>query len=509
MRRRFLLGLFASLLSLSLLAQPVRDSVTIEVVDVSVFVTRENQPLTNLTRDDFELFVNGKRQPIEYFDVVGDGGIRPDEAPSLRERRLYVLMFDLAFTQPHSIGRAQRAAAAVIGQASPNDLFAIATFSGRKGVWFSTPFTSDRVALARGIGSLSMSESGDPLAIVLTPTERLALANWSVGTPDLTDSFHHRDGVIDRIAGEAMRDIATSQLRRAVEHQILDLKDLSARLATLQGQKHVILLSEGYDGVSSSAWPGGSVRRAPLANFDRPLGSYSTPGSIGLTFIGAYRHLRDMSEAFQAHDILLHTLDLKGVHSFVDNDALFVLAKETGGQFLHNRNDLGNALTDLTSSVSNGYVLGFRPTNAKKNHNTIEVRVKNLPRDAHVRHRRGFSGSPKPFDVNEGLYLADVVLNDVPQTGTAAKLELVDDNLQVHVPLAPLAAQLGSSGRAELLIYVFGADDVPLGFRKVIVEVPAGATGEKAYDIDLPEGAEVVKALLRVDESLGFSRTDV
>jgi VWFA-related protein len=507
-RRRFLLGLFGSLLSFSLLAQPVRDSVTIEVVDVPVFVTRGDQPLTGLTAEDFELYVNGKRQPIEYFDVVGGEGVKPDDAPSLRERRLFVLMFDLAFTQPPSIGRAQRAAAAVIAQASPNDLFAIATFSSRKGVWFTTPFTSDRIALARGISSLSMSESGDPLAIVLTPTERLALANWSLAAPDLTDSFFSNNGVLNRIAGEAMRDMLASQLRRAIEHQILDLKELSARLATLQGQKHVVLLSEGF--ASNASFGPADFRRTSFA-INQQTGYYANPGSGSARndLFGAYRHLRDMSEAFQAHDILLHTLDLKGVHSFVGNDALYVLAKETGGQFLHNRNDLGNALTDLTTSVSNGYVLGFRPTNAKKKHNTIEVRVKNLPRDAQVRYRRGFSGSPKPFDVNEGLYLADVVLNDVPQTGTAAKLEIVESGLQVHVPLAPLAAQLGASGKAELLIYVFGAGNVPLAFRKVVVDVPANATGEKAYSTDLPEDATVVKALLRVDESLGFSRTDL
>lgn len=506
MKRRFLLGLFASLLPLSLLAQPVRDSVTIEVVDVPVFVTRENQPLTDLTRDDFELFVNGTRQEIDYFDRVGDGGIRPGDAPSLRERRLFVLMFDLAFTQPPSIGRAQRAAAAVIAQASPNDLFAIATFSARRGVWFTTPFTSDRVALARGIRSLSMSESGDPLAIVLTPTERLALANWSLAAPEITDSFFSNDAVLNQLAGEAVRDMLASQLRRAIDHQLLDLKDLSARLATLQGQKHIVLLSEGF-GSTSSVRPA-DFRRSSFA-INQQTGYYANPGFSRNDLFGAYRHLRDMAEAFQAHDILLHTLDLKGVHSFAGNDALFVLAKETGGRFLHNRNDLGNALTDLTSSVANGYVLGFRPTSAKKKHNTIEVRVKNLPRDAEVRHRRGFSGSPKPFDVNEGLYLADVVLNDVPQTGTAAKLELVGGKLQVHVPLAPLAAQLGASGNAELLIYVFAAGNVPLGFHKVVVDVPANATGEKAYEMELPEDAEVVKALLRVDESLGFSKAEL
>ena len=493
------------LLSLPLFAQPVRDAVTVEIVDVPVFVTQKTEPVRGLTRDDFELYVNGKPQPIEYFDVAGDGGIRPGETPSLRERRLFLLMFDLAFSAPHQLGRAQKAAVELIRSAPATDLFAIATFSSRRGVWFATPFTTDRATLARGVGSLSTSKSGDPLAIVMTEREREALSD-RVFTADYADVLSH-DRTVNRIAAEALRDIWRARHDRAVQHQMEDFRDLSARLAMLQGQKHVVLLSEGFDASGRSS-PNIFAARNASFNVNDSTGFHANAGSFGWN-VTTHTAVRDMTRAFQANDVTLHTLDLKGVHSLFHTDALFVLANETGGRFQHNSNDLGKLLVQLSDSVSHSYVLGFRPAGVKKGHNAIEVKVKDLPRGARVRHREGFSGTPRPFDVNEGLYLADVVLNDVPQTGTAATLERAGDELLVKVPLRPLAAQLGGAGKAEVLLYLFGANGVALGYHRATIDVPANAEGEKALKLALPEGTKVAKALLRVDGSLGFMRMDL
>lgn len=470
-RRLFVLGLL--LLSFSLFAQNVRDSVTIEVVDVPVFVTRGSQPVEGLTRDDFELFVNGKRQPIEYFDVVGTG-----QSDSLRERRLFLIMIDVAFSNPHAVGRAQRAAAELIARAPGSDLFAVATFSSRRGVWFTTPFTSDRLALARGIASLNASSSGDPLGVVLTSSERSELSAFEVQSPDRSDFFFNFDGdsLVEKLALDIFQDIQMAPVQRKLEHQFLDFRDLADRLGSLQGQKHVVVLSEGREGVS--------------------LGS------------PMFRYLTEMHDAFQRADILLHTLDLRGVARLPSgNSRLHLLSVGTGGEFVHSRNDLGKALVGLVDNYTQGYVLGFKPVAAKRDHNRIEVKLKDATRDTYVRYRKGFSGTPQKSDVNEGLYLADVVLNDVPQTGTAAALDLHDGVLKVGVPLRPLAAQLGKGGTAQLYIYVFGENGVPLDFHRRQIDVPADATGEEAFEIDVPDQAQVAKALLVVDDSLGFSRT--
>ena len=137
------------------------------------------------------------------------------------------------------------------------------------------------------------------------------------------------------------------------------------------------------------------------------------------------------------------------------------------------------------------------------------MRLKNRSRGTTISHRKGFSTTPPDFDINEGLYLADVVLNDVPQTGTAATLSLEGTKLDVRVPLRPLSAQLGRAGTAELMVYIFGEDGVALDFHRITIDVAADATGEKTFELKVPEGAKTVKALLRVDDSLGFSRTDI
>lgn len=508
MRIRFL-GLYSLLLlllSFSLSAQ-TRDSVTIEVVDVPVFVTKNVTPVEGLTRDDFELYVNGKPQPIDYFDIVQANGASEDESSpqSLRERRLFLLMIDVAFSNPHAVRRAQNAAAELVANAPESDLFAIATFSSRRGVWFATPFTRDRITLARGIASLSASDSGDPLSIVLSAAERAAIGDWLTNAPERSDYFF-RDALLDRITGEALRDIWTMQVRRAVEHQLQDFKDLAGRLSTLQGQKHVVVLSEGYE-MASSPMRSGDIRRVSFA-VDDVTGYPAMPPGINLIGGSVFRYLDDMRKAFQANDILLHTLDLRGVSSLLDSNSLFVLANETGGKFVHNRNDFGKGLLALSKSYSYGYLLGFKPSaNVKAGHNKIEVKVKGLDRNAQVRYRKGFSGTPRPFDVHEGLYLADVILNDVPQTGTAAALKLDEGMLEVRVPLQPLAAQLGKTGTAELLVYAFDAEGTALAFHKRVVDVPADSTGETIFELNLPAGVTVAKALLRVDDSVGFSKT--
>lgn len=476
--RSQLVPAFVLLLSLPLTAQSVRDSVTIEVVDAPVFVTRADQPVEGLTREDFELIVNGRPQPIDYFDTIDPADTT---AASLRERRLFLLVFDLAFSTMPSLARAQRAAAELIEKAPPSDLFAIATFSSRRSIWFATPFTADRIALTRGIGRLMSSKSGDPLSIVLTESERVSTEQWAMGG-HASESFDE-DGTLSRIASDAMRDIVRMQFARTAEHQIESFQDLADRLAAVQGQKHVVLLSDGYGGREEqvAAW------------------SWGNP----------YRFIQEMKEAFHSADAMLHTLDLKGVHMLAGNDSLRVLAHGTGGRSVRNRNDLGAGLVDLAETYRRGYVLGFRPVGAKRKHNSIEVKVKNLPRGATVSHREGFSGTPRPTNLDDGLYLADVVLNDVPQTGTAAALELEGETLTVRVPLRPLAAQLGRTGTADLMLYVFGENGVALGFHRKAIDVTADASGEKVFEVHVPQGARVAKALLRVDDSLGFSRTGV
>jgi hypothetical protein len=204
MRTRVLALALVLIASSNLLAQVVID---VEVVDVPVFVARENKPVEGLTADRFELRVNGKPQPIEYFEAVS----ARDAASSLRERRLFLLMFDVAFSQPFALPRA-RAAAQLIANAGPRTTsqsrhIQIAGASGSRRVR-----AESRRSRARDPG-LNSSRSGDPLASMTMPNA----SGRRLANIELRDT-------------EAGRDLARMELLRAAETR-LRTADVSERLA--------------------------------------------------------------------------------------------------------------------------------------------------------------------------------------------------------------------------------------------------------------------------------------
>ncbi|HEV2721245.1 MAG TPA: hypothetical protein VG323_14580, partial [Thermoanaerobaculia bacterium] len=80
----------------------VSESITVEVVEVPVYVTAaDGTPIRGLTKDVFTLLVNGKPRTIDHFEEIDLRKPAPatapasvPEKPSLHERRLYLLLFD-------------------------------------------------------------------------------------------------------------------------------------------------------------------------------------------------------------------------------------------------------------------------------------------------------------------------------------------------------------------------------------------------------------------------------
>src|SRR5688572_12723836 len=64
------------------------EEMVVRVIDIDVVVTdRKGNPITGLTREDFELFEDGKRVEIAYFSSVVGGKIEgmPAAAPTASE----------------------------------------------------------------------------------------------------------------------------------------------------------------------------------------------------------------------------------------------------------------------------------------------------------------------------------------------------------------------------------------------------------------------------------------
>jgi hypothetical protein len=191
------------------------------------------------------------------------------------------------------------------------------------------------------------------------------------------------------------------------------------------------------------------------------------------------------------------------------NDTLFQFAAQTGGQFIHYTNDLPGALENLSATVSAGYRLGFRPVNSKKGENSIDVKVKNVPSGTTVSFRKAFSTTPEARNPSDALVLADIVQNDIPQTGTPPIFSFTTRPfIDIIIPARQLARERGGVTEATLMFYIFDGKGDAVEYREKKLTIPAAPSSDMAVrqKLIMPPGNYVAKALLRIDKSIGFAK---
>lgn len=493
------------LLSVTAFAQ-LHETMTVEVIDVPVYVTAaDGTPIRNLSRSAFSLFVNGKPQPIDYFDAIDFAprvAATPGRTPDLRERRLYLLLFDLAFSPPGLIARAQQASDVAVGRSDPaTDYFAVATYTRRDGVKFVTPFSNDHVLVRRAIETLTAGDMRDPLGVALSPKRRDAWAKIEAqaqGKP-LALSFGKGNEwsddaeAIDKIRGGlANQEIARQPAKDDVNEQMTGLAALAASLATLEGQKHVVIFSVGFD---------------PTLIADLGAGYGEDPQ--------LRRYREEMANAFRRAGAFLDAINVVGQRREQQDESLRRMAEPTGGQLVRNTNDLSQALDRLTSSQQAVYQLGFRRGAATQG--DIDVKVEGLPRGARVSFRTGF-GKPERGAVNS-LQLADIVTNDIPQNGLSAHVDIKPekgvgaDITVLFKPREVVARLVAEKPWLEVLLYVFDEHGGTALFESKRIPfdpqspptVSVAGVRERAK---LPPGRYIAKALLHIagTNSLGFVR---
>jgi VWFA-related protein len=489
----------------------VSEQTTVEVVQVPVYVTSSGAPISNLTRENFRLFVNGKPQSIDYFDVIDFQNLSPEDARDPRQRRLYLLVFDVSFSSANSLQRAQKAAEKIIELARDGDTFGIAAMAPSRGVDVVVPFSRDRIALVRAIRNLQPSRIHDPLHLALTPSEREGIASGTVIGGSMI-------GTLVNAEESAMRDFDSHIVREAIENAIGDLADTAVRLAPLEGIKHVVLLSAGFDASLVHGLP--SQRNPYAMRRSRDLERATNLG-FDPALLAAIRRMHD---TFKTSGVFLDAIDIGGLRPMQrgsDNEALYMLTRDTGGEVVDKRNDLAGAMQYLVDSQRVAYVLAFNAPKTGRALNKIAVKLENVPRGAHTSYRESYASVTDPPDSGDPLRLADIVMNDIPQTGVTMKALAESDPGKATVGLEIAGGELvalsaGMTLEGEVLLYVFAGSGAVAFDRKQITIEPRAAAAlaseplRMSHTFDLPPGKYVAKALIRFgfNGSLGFARTE-
>ncbi|MEM1204349.1 MAG: VWA domain-containing protein [Acidobacteriota bacterium] len=434
--------------------EPFEDSSAVTLVEVPVnVVNRDGEPVRGLTLEDFQVFDDGKRQDLAGLEVIDLEVLQPSRAEVKRTvqrlpavaRRHFLMLFDLSFSSPASIVRARKAARDfVLDHLHPTDLAAVATFSIEQGPQLLITFTPDRAQLARAIDTLGapgLTQRGhvvDPLRFVIEPPtlvtgfdDQLDSTNSSGSATDVAVSQY-----LSIIQMQRQRSERTFQSRR-ISAWSRALGDMARSLASMQGRKHVVYFSEGFDG---SLLLGRDASRSnveaqqqqfyreqgllQLVDQDRTFGSSALQGDIS-----------EMLEQFRRADCLIQAVDIAGLRPETSvsgmsanavsprlndqTDALFYVSDATGGTLFEDANDLGRQLSKVLERNSVTYVLSYYPKDLEANGKYHKLKVKSdLPRGTRLSHRAGYY-APRSYQdmhpMEKALLASEAIASAAPR----------------------------------------------------------------------------------------------
>jgi VWFA-related protein len=564
---RRVLSMWTLAFAVPLLAEnPPAETLTIDYVEVPVCVVdAAGNPVRGLTKASFEILDNKKKSEVTGFDTIdftSPQSLR-DSAGNPSAHRAFLILFDIGYSSPHGLQRAEEAAKGFVSRGvQSGDLIAVGTIDVDSGYKVLSNFTSDREATLAAIGDPKNFRAVDPLQLsaeashskaVVDADSGAALAGVSVAFGASPTSAEDRRYGLEQaiqLKNRQLANIEESQRqqfeRQRVHRQIDWLSQLAASLRNVRGRKQIVLLSEGFDprvilgrtasdttqeNEESAAIINGTWYTGDTVDTDRRFGSSASINTLQV-----------LRQAFTGSDVVLNALDIEGVRFqesssqgalVKSNDGLFLLADPTGGTVFKNSNDLANDFSRMLHQQEFVYILGFqnKVTNPGKLHD-LQVKVTGLPSGARVLARQGyFEGGTRHTPTERSLNTADVIVRDIPQDGVHIASLVVpfpaaaaNDKATVPYVLEINGADLlsnavGNDIAAELFVYAFDEQGIVRGRIYDRLALDAAQTGDKlrangvkyVASLSLMPGKYAIKTLVRIagTDKMGYVRTDI
>ena len=451
----------------------VREEASVTLIEVPVNVTdKDGHPVENLKAEDFEVYDDGKKQAITGFDVLDERGtaVPPsaEDAPiHPAARRHFLLLFDLTFGSPRGIVIARRAARDfVVNRMKDLDLAAVATYSVENGLRLLVTFSGDRAQLASAIDTLGFptlaDRRPDPLSLVITEPSQSNSTGFAYMTSanSAGTELSQADSVLQDALENMQTMVARSQ-RAIYRDRVGRLLDSFAKMAraldAVQGRKHILYLSEGFDSreLSGSTAEGGGATEAEWVLRGQ---SWKVDSDIRFGNSGLQEKMKNDLELFNRSDCIIHSIDIGGLRALSDpagsvyntvngQEALFYFSDQTGGEFLKNSNDLSSSFDKLLERTGLIYILAFQPVRVPENgkFHPIKVKVKNS--SYRVSHRTGYyePKSQKTLSpIEKTLAQSEAITAALPKT-----------DIPTWVLAAPLPARDGLS-RVPVIVEIPG-----------------------------------------------------
>lgn len=351
--------------------QPIfRLSVSLVQLD-AVVTDAKGRHVTTLGRDDFEVYQDGRPQPVtavSYIDTddgwVDTSGLPPLPVEALKPedaRRVIVVVVDDLRMSFESIYRARRAIGEFFDrQFQPGDLGMIVTTSGA------------------GISQLTYSPK-----TLKAASSRLHFSLWNVqGASAFSpiDDF----GDVTGIEGNFLeRTFAESAIRR--------IADAIAAVQKLPGRKSVVLVSEGF-----SVFGAGLDNTYNRELLQRLVDRSNRAGVVIYAVDPRGLVVTGLTAADNVRGGIDHMASARSSALRDSQDGLRFVTGETGGFAVVNGNDLGLGFQRIMADQRGFYLIGYQPEagtlNAKSDMQFRKLKIKVKLKGLTVRTRAGFYG---------------------------------------------------------------------------------------------------------------------
>jgi hypothetical protein len=460
----------ATLLCATALHAQVSETIDVRIVNVDVTVTSKGAPVRNLTRDDFEIFEDGKRQAVTNFYASDESRAIVRAAPAgspaapvtteqdPRFRRKVLVLVDNRHTARHARDIALRQLEAMITDRFHGQYEWSIGVVGR-GITLVLPLSSDKTAIHEAleiIRTLGTRQEGATTFDGTREASSLPAAGVKkIGWSPFDADFAHRVEPFDAIERTV-----------AAKFSVPAYLDAVRGFASTSGRKIVLLLT-GDPGLNdlemTSQTPG-----------QGELGDFRGTGPGATRFWADQRTIEDLRRSIiqeaNASDVSFYIWNVQGLNApgdmsgsspMTDNSAVFWLAKETGGRLVAS-NDPARSVQEFDTASSTFYSLGYSPTHPDDGkYHAISLRLKQRG-DYSLEYRSGYSSSSTATQLARAMTsptAAAMQASALPVTLAMGPSQTVRGEVtvpvEVKVPFRALQFLPGKRGvAANIVVYI-------------------------------------------------------
>jgi VWFA-related protein len=475
--------------------------ITTNLVQFDAVVTdKKGRQVTDLSPEEFEVSVNGRRQTITNFSYVstqpdaeagataGPAPRAPDKSapyvpparikPSDVRRTVALVVDDLGASFESTIYIRQALKKFVDEQMQPGDLVAILRTSAGMGAL--QQFTSDKNILRRAVERVRWYPSGRGGIAAFAPIE--------------AKPFPVEPGMGGGKSGKGI-DLDRDPMKESDEfrEQLFSVGTLGALnfivrgMRELPGRKSVVVFSDGFEVLNRRDPAGGSLVLDSL----RHLVDLANRASVVIYTVDA-RGLQTLgltaadSTAGRTGQEVIDELNRRSADYFDTQTGLNYLAAETGGLFMHDTNDLGGAVRRALDDQKGYYLIGFRPDEGvfetskggRRHFNDLTIKVKRPGLSA--RHRAGFIGVPESEAASAPRTSTEQIVSALTSPFASGDVRLRLTSLvggdRAHGAFVTSLMHIDAGG--------LKFTEEPDGWRKAVIDVIALTFGENGAVVD-------------------------